>query len=90
MSGFDASYSEVTWTTDGENQLTVSIDSKNIANIQIPDSVWSGSETITFTTSDTNRLTGLDYEKISVTPVDDILEDSDLTLIIRVLKLMEQ
>jgi len=90
MSDFDSSYSEVTWTIDGENQLTVSIDSKNTANIQIPYSAWSGTETITFTTSDSNRLSGLDYEKISVTPVDDMLEDSDLTLIIQILKLIEQ
>ncbi|KPA14268.1 ATPase [Candidatus Magnetomorum sp. HK-1] len=90
MADFDVSYSDVTWTTVGQNQLTVSIDSKNIVNIQIPDSLWSGSETITFTTSDTSRLTGLDYEKISVTPADDIFENSDLTLIIQLLKMIEQ
>jgi len=90
MSDFDIAYSDVTWTTVGQNQLTVTIDSKNVVNIRIPDSVWSGSETITFTTSDTHRLTGLDYEKINVNPVDDILEDSDLTLIIQILKLIEQ
>jgi hypothetical protein len=90
MSDFDIAYSDVNWTTVGQNQLTVTIDSKNVASIHIPDSIWTGSETITFTTSDTNRLTGLDFEKINVNPVDDILEEADLTLIIQILKLIEQ
>ncbi|KPA15414.1 conserved hypothetical protein, secreted [Candidatus Magnetomorum sp. HK-1] len=90
LSNFNTAYTDITWTSIGQNQLTVTIDSNNIANIQIPDSVWSGTETITLTTSDTNHLTGLDYDNISVTPVDDLLEESDLTLIIQILKLIEQ
>ncbi|ETR70918.1 MAG: hypothetical protein OMM_02885 [Candidatus Magnetoglobus multicellularis str. Araruama] len=90
LSGYDTAYSEITWTSVGQNQLTVSIDSNNVANIQIPDSAWSGYETITLTTAGTNSLTDLDYEKISVTPLDDIMEESDLTLIIQILKLIDQ
>jgi hypothetical protein len=89
LSDIHTPYTDITWTSTGQNQLTVTIDSNNIANIQIPDPAWSGTETITLTTSDTDRLTGLDYDNISVTPMDDLLESSDLTLIIRILKLIE-
>jgi hypothetical protein len=89
LSDIHTAYSDITWTSTGQNQLTVTIDSNNIASIQIPDSAWSGTETITLTTSDTDRLTGLNYDNISVTPMDDLLEASDLTLIIRILKLIE-
>jgi len=74
------SYSEINWTVTGQNDLTITMDSTNHVNIQVPESDWARHETITFTTSDTNGLTN--FEKSHVTPVDDILEDSDFTLII--------
>ena len=86
LSDFD-SYSEINWTVNGQNQLTVTFDTNNHVIIQIPEYDWKGSETITFSTSDTNRLTNL--ERIRLTPVDDLLEESDLTLIIRMLQLIE-
>jgi len=75
ISNFVSPYSEIKWETNGlTHQLNVSIDSNKVANIQINSSEYSGSETITFTTSDSNPLTDFSFEKISIIPVYEVLD----------------
>ena len=45
-----------TYSDDGDSELTVTIDDKRKATISVPDANWSGSETITFTATDTEPL----------------------------------
>jgi hypothetical protein len=42
----------IVWTYSGNLDLIITIDENNVATINIPDSEWNGSETITFTAHD--------------------------------------
>ncbi|MGL1900501.1 MAG: tandem-95 repeat protein [Fibrobacterales bacterium] len=48
----DHSDSQITWSFSGNKELTVVVDKKNIARIQIPNKNWNGKESITFTAED--------------------------------------
>ena len=53
----DHSDSELTWTTSGENNLTVNINvSTHVVNITATDTNWVGNETITFRATDPDGL----------------------------------
>lgn len=48
----DNSDNEITWSYNGNTDLTVSINASRVATITIPNAEWTGSETITFTATD--------------------------------------
>ncbi len=51
----DNSDSQITWTSTGQTQLTVTINQR-VVSIQIPNTDWNGSENITFKATDPNGL----------------------------------
>ncbi|MBI2665820.1 tandem-95 repeat protein, partial [Candidatus Woesearchaeota archaeon] len=61
----DDADSEITWTATGNDELIVSIDDR-IATVSVPDSEWSGSETITFTATDVAGLSDSDAATFTV------------------------
>ncbi len=71
VSDLDNTDAEMTWTTSGETELTVSIDANRVATITIPDVNWNGSETITFTATDPGSLFDSDPATFTVTAVND-------------------
>ena len=68
---------DITWTTSGEVDLTVSIVDR-VATISIPDSDWNGTETIIFTAKDLIGATDSDSATFTVTPVNDAPVVSDI------------
>ena len=63
--------SELTWSSSGNTDLTVTIDETRTATISIPDENWFGSETIVFAATDPGSLTGSDTVQFTVTPIND-------------------
>ena len=61
---------EISWTTSGEVDLTVSIVDR-VATISIPNVYWNGTETITFTAEDLIGATDSDSATFTVTAVND-------------------
>ena len=61
---------DITWTTSGEVDLTVNIVDR-VATVSVPDAVWNGTETITFTATDLGLATDSDSAIFTVTPVND-------------------
>ena len=62
------------WTVSGNNDLKITIDGKHVANIQIPDKYWHGSETVKFEVSDPagakdSRTVTLTVESVNDEPV---------------------
>jgi len=70
--------SEMTWTSSGNTELSVSIDASRIATITIPNADWNGSETITFTATDPGLLSDSDPATFTVTAVNDAPVISDI------------
>ncbi|NOX87930.1 MAG: S8 family serine peptidase [Calditrichaeota bacterium] len=69
---------EISWTADGNTELTVSIDTiTHVVTITTPDENWNGSETITFTATDPSLLSDSD-SATTVTPVNDPPVVSDI------------
>ena len=58
------------WTYSGITDLLVDIVDR-VANISVPDSEWSGSESITFRATDPEGLFDEDAALFTVTPVND-------------------
>jgi len=69
VSDIDNTDAQITWSSSGSTQLTVSIVNR-IATISIRNINWSGSETITFTASD-GPLTDSDPATFTVSAVND-------------------
>jgi hypothetical protein len=59
---------EIVWTTSGEVDITVDIDSDRVATITYPDG-WTGSETITFTATDPDDQSDSGEATFTVDPV---------------------
>jgi len=67
------------WSYSGNLELTVSIDENRRATVSIPDTNWYGSETVTFTATDTSNDTGSDDAEFTVTNVNDAPVVSQIT-----------
>ena len=70
VSDADNTDTQMTWTSSGNTQLTVSIVNR-VATITIPNVNWNGSETITFTATDPGGSSNSDAATFTVTPVND-------------------
>jgi Carbohydrate family 9 binding domain-like/Concanavalin A-like lectin/glucanases superfamily/Secretion system C-terminal sorting domain/Bacterial Ig domain len=71
VSDVDHTDSELTWTTNGEDELVVSISDNRVATISIPNAEWTGSEAITFTATDPDDASDSDDAIFTVTNVND-------------------
>ena len=60
---------EISWTYNGNNQLTIDINLDHIAKIGISNPSWTGSETITFTATDPRGLSDSDPAIFTVSPI---------------------
>jgi parallel beta-helix repeat protein len=67
----DNADSEITWTTSGNVELSVSIDTNRVATITPPDLDWNGTETIVFKATDPGSLSDSTSASFTVTPVND-------------------
>jgi hypothetical protein len=65
---------KITWSYSGNIELSISIGRRNEASISIPDSTWSGSETITFTATDTDDELDSDAATFTVTSINEMPE----------------
>jgi len=63
--------SDITWTTSGNTDLTLTIDVNRIATITTPDPDWNGTEIITFTATDPDGFSDSDPATFEVTAVND-------------------
>lgn len=74
VADIDHADAAMTWTYAGNIELSVSIDGNRIATIGIPDTSWSGSETIIFTATDAGPgpLADSDTAVFTVNAVNDI------------------
>jgi len=66
----DNTDSQIIWTTDGQNELSVSISADRIADIIIPSENWTGSELIIFTATDPGGECDYDSVIFAVSPVE--------------------
>ncbi len=64
----DNADSEMTWTYTGNTKLTVTIDGSRVATVTVSEPEWNGSETITFTATDTSGLSASDSATFTVSP----------------------
>ncbi|NIQ88410.1 MAG: hypothetical protein GWN93_04770, partial [Deltaproteobacteria bacterium] len=71
VSDIDDLDADITWSTSGEVNLSVSIDVNRVATITALDPNWNGSETITFRATDVGGLFAEDAATFTVTPVND-------------------
>jgi hypothetical protein len=69
---------QIDWTYSGNVDLSVSIDANHVVTIQIPDINWFGSETITFTATDTAGASDGDDAVFLVEAVNDPPVVSDI------------
>jgi hypothetical protein len=76
VSDVDNADTEMSWSFSGNLELTVSIVDR-VATISIPDTEWSGAETINFTASD-GELTDSDEALFTVNPVNDAPDVTDI------------
>jgi PKD repeat protein len=60
----------ISWIATGQSDLTITITNR-VAQITMPDNDWNGSETITFTATDSGGLTATDTVVLTVNPVND-------------------
>jgi len=78
VSDVDNSDAEISWTYQGNSDLTVRIDSNRVATVSAPDANWNGSETITFRATDTGGLFDEDSVTFTVNAVNDAPVVSDI------------
>ncbi len=78
VSDVDNTDAEMTWTTSGETDLTVSIDASRVATITIPSADWYGSETITFRATDPGLLFDETSATFTVNNINDAPVVSDI------------
>ena len=78
VSNIDHTDAEMTWTSSGNSELTVTIDANRVATVTMPDAEWSGSETITFRATDPGTLHDEDAATFTVTAVNDAPVVSDI------------
>lgn len=71
VSDTDHSDNEISWTSSGASQLSVTINNNRTAAITIPHNDWYGSETIQFTATDPDNLSDTNSAVFSVTNVND-------------------
>ena len=71
VSDVDNSAAEMTWSYSGNEELMVSIDENRIATITIPSNQWNGAETIIFTATDPEGLSGRDTVTFTVLGIND-------------------
>ena len=69
---------QISWSSAGNTELTVSIDINRVATITIPDVNWNGSELITFTAADPGLLSDADGATFTVTAGNDAPVVSDI------------
>ena len=62
---------QITWSTSGQSDLSVSISASRVATINIPDADWFGSETIEFIATDPGLLSDSYTATFTVQPVND-------------------
>ena len=62
---------QITWTFSGNTALDVSISPARVATITVPNTNWTGSETITFTATDPDGLSDSDPATFTVTAEND-------------------
>ncbi|MBN1536803.1 MAG: tandem-95 repeat protein, partial [Anaerolineales bacterium] len=77
VSDVDNTDAEMTWTSSGNSELSVSIVNR-VATIIIPDADWNGAETITFRATDPGDLYNQDEANFTVTGVNDAPVVSDI------------
>jgi parallel beta-helix repeat protein len=70
VSDVDNADAEMTWTYNGNSQLTVDITNR-VATISTPGADWNGTETVTFRATDPGLLFDEDSATFTVTPVND-------------------
>jgi len=64
--------SNIAWTYSGNHELVVEIDhASHVVKVTAPGPDWNGSETITFTATDTGGLSDMDSARFRVTAVND-------------------
>jgi len=73
----DHSYTEITWTSSGAQNLTVTI-VNGIASIEIPNIDWYGTDTILFTATDPGGLSTSDAVQLTVVSVNDAPQITDI------------
>ena len=69
--------SQIQWSFTGNTDLQVTI-ANRVATITTPDENWNGSETVTFTATDTGGLTGSDAAVFTITGINDAPVVSDI------------
>ncbi len=70
VNDLDNDDNEITWTYSGNVELGITI-VNHVASINIPNSDWFGSETITFTATDTDDLNDSDNATFTVISIND-------------------
>jgi hypothetical protein len=78
VSDVDNLDNEITWSWEGQTQLSVSLNVNRVATITIPNADWNGSETITFTATDPGLLSDSDPATFTVTAINDAPVVSDI------------
>ncbi|KPA13923.1 hypothetical protein MHK_005870, partial [Candidatus Magnetomorum sp. HK-1] len=82
VSDLEDADNQITWLATGQTYLTITITDR-IASISLPNADWNGTETITFTATDSEGLTAADTVIFTVTAVNDapvITDISDQTI----------
>lgn len=68
VSDSNHSANEITWSVEGDSNVTVDIDINRVADIKIRDSEWIGREVLIFTAKDPAGLTDSDSVAFTVNP----------------------
>ncbi len=71
VSDLDDPDANLTWTTSGQSQLSVTISPARVATIHIPNPDYFGAETITFKAKDPLNHTASDAATFTVNPIND-------------------
>ena len=78
VSDVDNTDAEMTWTTSGQTDLVITIDSSRIATVTVPDVNWNGQETITFRATDTGGEFSEDSATFTVNADNDAPDVGDI------------
>ena len=71
VSDLDNNISEIVWSVSGNTNLQINIDTNRIATITALDENWNGSETLVFTATDPEGLTGNNAAIFKINPIND-------------------